>query len=102
MKDTSTEPPAAKRSKTPAPAGLFQNENLRTLPDDFDGNLRTYGTLVRVTAAKQVAFANSVGERDRLVNSLQPEDLLVFLWPGQWKTDAFYLRPVDLARHYKN
>ena len=69
--------------------------NLRELPDEapVDGRSVT-AILIRGSSVIQ---AKNKGEKRDMAAILQPDDVLLCAWTGQWSTDIFVLPPDKLS-----
>lgn len=74
----------------------------RHLPPDFSRKIRLMdgSPLILVKVTGEASFANSRTGKDQLVGQVEPSDLLLFAWVGQWKTDVFVITQEDLEKHY--
>lgn len=77
----------------------------RKISDDVSPRgIREWDTapLILIKADGTATYANSRGGKDQLVDSfVEGEDLLLWPWPGQWRTDIFMLTRADLDKHYR-
>lgn len=59
------------------------------------------GPLILVRAAGDTWWANQPAEKDELVKAFKEgEDLLLWIWPGKWRSDVFSLTDEDLKACY--
>lgn len=81
----------------------FQNKNLRNLPEDFEGPIRTRQTLTLIVVDEDgmVSFANTATGKDIIIDHLHEGELLMMAWNGQYRTDIFLLTAADIEKHYK-
>lgn len=84
----------------------FNPINLRKLDSaylfDLDIRKDSGSPLILCKADGTVTFATGRGDKDTLVASFKPdEDLLIWAWKGQYKTDIFQLSSADIQNHYK-
>lgn len=85
----------------------FKPGNFRKLTEEPDSdtacpNIRTVGPLILIKHSGEASFDNTRGGKDEMVASFdESKDLLLWAWPGQWRTDVFQLSKVDLEKHYK-
>jgi len=69
--------------------------NLRELPDEAPVDDRSVtAILIRGAIVMQ---AKNKGEKRNMAKILQPSDVLLCAWTGQWSTDIFLLSPEMLA-----
>ncbi len=71
-------------------------------PDRYLGirNMNS-SSLILIKPNGMVESSRFVAEKDRMVSVyVEGEDLLLFAWHGQYRTDIFILTKEDLAKHY--
>ena len=57
--------------------------------------------LILIKANGTVEFASRPKEKDLLIDKFnESEDVLLFAWAGQWRTDVFVVTSDDLRRCY--
>lgn len=78
----------------------FDLSALRVVNNLSPRGLRDIGTLVLVTAEGVVEYATGKLDKDALVGKRKPNDALLFIWPGQWRTDVFRVTTEDLGSYY--
>jgi hypothetical protein len=87
-----------------APPVTLTASGFRTPGDDLAPlRIRDMNTapLVLVAASGTVIYANNPTAKDTLLKRFREgTDLLLWAWPGQWRTDMFVLTRADLAKHY--
>lgn len=81
----------------------FNPKNFRRIEDDLNFTIResTYSTLILIKANGDAEYARTRGDKDQLISQfIEGEDLLLWAWIGQHKTDIFMLDQGDLDRWY--
>ena len=80
----------------------YDSTALRTLPADFGDHRELKDplyTFVCITGAGVIAAANTVAEKQQMLDAFQGGDTLLLAWHGQYKTDMFSL-PIERAREW--
>lgn len=58
--------------------------------------------IILVKASGEVAYATGRTDKDKLIERFDPtQDLLLWGWQGQYRTDMFVLTEEDIKNHYK-
>lgn len=85
---------------------VFTAENFRVLDDasrpDWPIREMKQSPLILVKADGRMLWANGVGNKDAVVAQFnEAEDVLLWVWAGQWRSDVFRLTRADLDISYR-
>jgi len=81
-------------------AVALDTSSLRTIDDTFPPIKDKIVTFIRI-GGRQVTQAYIVTDKREMLSSLKPDDILIALWTGQWRTDAFQVSKDVRARWKK-
>ena len=81
---------------------IFKTDSLRNIQDEFDLEIKYSKsiTLILVTKHGDTSFASEPDPKDFLVEQYQDGDLLMMVWQGNWRSDAFLVTKNDLKKYY--
>jgi hypothetical protein len=84
----------------------FQPQNFRRFSEDSKPHfkIRTADdmTLILIKSSGEAMYGRTRGDKDELITKFDDRnDLLLFVWVGQFHTDIFLLTKKDIAEHYK-
>lgn len=71
-------------------------EDLPCCLRDLDGS-----TFMLVKPDGWLCYARCKSEKDKLVDKMNPEDVVIFAWHGQWRTDMFVITHQEILKHYR-
>lgn len=80
----------------------FTPKNFRRISNPPPIKIRDAGPLILVKENGEAGFASMPADKDIIIQKFEPEkDMLLWGWPGKFRTDIFLLSAEDLKLYYK-